>query len=512
MPAGGFDVLLGQVRHAWRHLDADPRGPLPTRFIVRTKPRTLTVRTADELKDVYLPDHGWQTRLLREHGQPIVAIRPEDAGGPSGERLVELGARPAARLVERCLIDGRPSAQAVEGTQTLAAAGLGWLSVVLLVLHAHGGGNPAGPATRAWRRTAKRLRRVRVRQCLAIEVELRDSGQSVARSEPRAHWLSRERVLVVHRDIVHNGAFEHAAAACQAILDRQDLLKDLRLVLGALQGHPRPTSSQIEAALDRAEIDAVAAADIRLRWEGETRTLVHRIRPVLQLLGISHDDLDAAATDTAGLTAWLVHNVEVPRWPTEQLLAAAQDSYDDADMGYRTWRELGDTAELPKWNEALKAVGDGYEQCRNEQVGPQAGRHLDEAAPLLRAFARHVATRDPEVAIKDQGALFERVVHVHEGVVNDPEWPHHVAGWAERFWQVPFEAVLGVLCAGYDGIPEARGLDLFLNVCGIRMSCDRRWSGCARTLTRTRARWRGATGPGSINWSAKCGSAMRRGS
>lgn len=461
MPTGGFDVLLGQIRHAWKHLDKNPGGPLPTRFIVRTKPRTLTVRTADELKDVYLPDHGWQTRLLREHGQPIVAIRPEDAIGPMGDRLVELGARPAARLVEHCTIDGSRSAQAVEGTQTLAAAGLGWLPVVLLALHAHGGGNPAGPATKAWRRTFRRLRGIRLRQCLAIEVELRDSGQSVARSEPRAHWLSRERVLVVHRDIVQKAAFEQAAAACQAILDRQDLLKDLRLVLGALQGHPRPTSSQVEAALDRAEIDAVAAADIRLRWEGETRTLVHRIRPVLQLLDVCDDGLEAAATDAAGLTAWLAENAGAARWPTEELFAAAQDSYDDADMGYRAWRKLDDAAELPRWNEALKAVGDGYEQCRNEQAGAQARRCLSEAAPLLRAFARHVATRDT-VAIKDQGALFERVVHLHERAESDREWRHHVAGWAERFWQVPFEAVLGVLRAGYDGIPEAtEHLDLF---------------------------------------------------
>ena len=453
MPAGGFDVLLGQIRHAWRHLDPD--GDLPTRVIIRTTQRTLTVRTADELNDVYLPDHGWQTRLLREHSQPMVAVRPEDAGGRLGDRLVELGARPAARLEERCTIDSRRTTDAGEGSQALAAAGLGWLPVVLLALHAHGGGNPAGPATKAWRRTAKRLLRARVRQCMAIAVELRDGERSVAHSEPRAHWLSQERVLVLHRDIVQNGSYEEAAAACQAILNRQDLLKDLRLVLGALQGHPRPTSSQVEAALDRAEIDAVAAADIRLRWEGETRTLVHRIRPVLQLLGISHDDLDAAATDTARLTAWLARNVEVPQWSTEELLAAARECYDDADMGYRAWQKLGDAAELPKWNEALKTLGGEYEPCRNEHAEAQAKRCLSEAAPLLRAFARHVATRDTEVDIKVQSALFERIVHVHERALNDREWPH-LAGWARSCWQVPFEAVLGGLRAGYDGIPEAK--------------------------------------------------------
>ena len=183
MPAGGFDVILGQVRHGWRHLD--PEGDLPTQFVIRTKPRTLTVRTAEKLKDVYLPDHGWKTRLLREHGQPIVAMRAEEASKkPLRDRLVELGARRAAGLEEHCRIDHGPSAQAVDGTETLDAAGLGWLPVVLLALHAHGGGNPAGPATKAWCQAAARLRRSRVRQCASIEVELLDAGRRVAQSEP----------------------------------------------------------------------------------------------------------------------------------------------------------------------------------------------------------------------------------------------------------------------------------------------------------------------------------------
>lgn len=276
MPAGGSNVLLGQVRHGWRHLD--PEGDLPTRFVIWTGPRTLTLRTAEELKDVYLPDHGRRTRLLREHGKPTVAMGPQEAAGPTGDRLDELGARRAAGLEEHCRIDHAPSAEALDGTQTLDVAGLGWLPVLLLALHAHGGGNPRGPATRAWQEVAARLRRARVRECVSIEVELVDEGRSVARSEPRAHWLSRDGTLVLHRDIVQRGAYEEIAAASQAVLDRQDLLKDLRLVLGALDGRPRPSGSEIEAALDRAEIDAVAVADIRHRWDGETSTLVHRIR------------------------------------------------------------------------------------------------------------------------------------------------------------------------------------------------------------------------------------------
>jgi len=443
MPAGGVNVLLGQIRHGWRHLD--PEGDLPKRFIIRTKPRTLTVRTAEKLKDVYLPDHSWKTRLLREHNQPIMAMRPDEASKkPLRDRLVKLGARRAAGLEEHCRIDHAPSTQTVDGTQTLDAAGLGWLPVVLLALHAHGGGNPAGPATKAWRQAAARLRRARVRQCASIQVELVDAGRSVAYSQPRAHWLSPDRILVLHRDIAQGGLYDEIAAASQAILDRQDLLKDLRLVLGALNGRPQPTRGQIEATLDRAEIDAVAVANIRHLWHGETSTLVRRIRPVLQLRRVSQNGLDDAAKDSSSLNRWLSENAKIEEWPTEELLATARECYDDTEMGYRTWRVLGDAAELKEWNKALAALGGKYKQVSNIQAEAQAKRWLDEAAPLLRAFARHVATSAADDSV-DQGRLFSRLNAVHESLEKDSEWPRLWTQWSQDHWDVPFGAVLDVL-------------------------------------------------------------------
>ena len=472
-PAGGFDVLLGQVRHGWRHLD--PEGDLPTRFIVRTRPRTLTVRTDRRLKDVYLPDHNWNTRLLREHGQPIVAMRPEEAAKrPLRDRLVQLGARRAAGLEERCRIDHGPSGQALDGTQTLDAAGLGWLPVVLLALHAHGGGNPAGTATEAWRRAATRLRRSRIRLCASIKVELVDAGQRVAESEPPAHWLSQDRILVLNRDIVQGGRYEKIAAASQAVLDRQDLLKDLRLVLGALNGYPQPTRSQIEAALGRAEIDAVAVADIWHRVVVRTSTLVDRIRPVLQLLDVSHDDLVDVARNTASLTRWLSKNARIDQWPTEELLATARECFDDTEMGYRTWQILGDAYGLKEWNDALGALGSNYKQVNNIQAEAQAKRYLYESSRLLRVLAKHVATADDSIPIEDQGKLFSKLTKVHESLEKDSDWPRLCTQWSESFWKVPFAVVLGVLRKRYEDIEGAqRHLDVFDDVTSIN---EFRWA------------------------------------
>ena len=438
MPAGGFDVFLGQFRHAWRHLDPDR--DLPERFVVHTGPRMLQVRTSAELKDVYLPDHSANTRLLAEHGRPIVAIWPREANAEIGDRLHELGMRCASGLEADCLVDGLPASDAAHGARSLDAAGLGWLPVVLLTLAAHGGTSPSGPATAAWQEAAARLRRVRVSRCNSIAVELRDAERIVASSEPKAHWLSRDNILLLRSDVAGSGSYGEIGAPSQAILRRQDLLKDLRLVLDSLAGELRPTPARIDEALDRAEIDAGAVADIRLRI-GKP---LDRIRPVAQLLGVSDDGLEAAATDADRLNGWL--SDKVPHWPTEDLMAAARECYDDFEMGFRARKVLGDDAELPKWNKVLAALGGEYRPVENERAADQTTRHLMMMARSLRAFARHVANGS---GVKDPVRLFSYIRAVHEGFVMDP-------GWSRHWWTVPFPAVLGALRDQYEVIPETQ--------------------------------------------------------
>lgn len=476
MPVGGFDVFLGQVRRAWKHLDPD-RG-LPTRFIVRTGPRTATMRPEEALSDVYLPDDEANTRSLREHEQPIMAILQNEARGSVGECLEVLGARRASGLTEDCIVNGRRvvdragqdrtldrpdrdrTLSGAGGTQTLDEAGLRWLPLVLLALHAHGGANPGGHATKAWRQAARRLRRVRVRQCRTIRIELSDGDRIVARSEPKAHWLSRSGLLLLREEIVRRGRYEDMAGPAQAIVDRRDLLKDLRLVLGSLSGKRAPSRRQIEAALERAEIDAVAVADIRLGWQG-TAALVDRIRPVLRILGISDDGLDASSIDIAWLTALLESRVGKP--DAEALLAAARECYDDFEMGFDVKRILREAPELPKWNAALSELGGEYVPVRNEDARYQARRHLSEMSRPLRAFARHVATRDASVPVDDQAELFAEVRAAHERLHVDDVWNRRCEEWTHLWWRVPFVEVLGLVRSRYAEIvkcePHLKALD-----------------------------------------------------
>ena len=439
IPPARFDVFLGQVRDAWRHLDPD-KG-LPETFLVRTGRRMFSMREGSDLANVYLPDEEDHTRSLREHGKQILEMLPSDARRKADALTATTNIKRASTLDERFLIDGTPWVERVDGIPALEdTVYAGWLPVTLLTIAANGGANPTGSATARFNNACAKLRRAHVFECQEIVAELVDGDRIVASSAPDAQWLPGD-VLAIRRD--KQPSYGFLASAAQVILDRQDLLKDLRLVLdtlASLAGQEMPTSENVEAALERAEIDAQAISNVRNLWAGANSFVADRIRPVLVLFKLPTEELDAAATDIDRLTEWLSSNLR--RWPATDLLAAARRSRDDRAMGEATWRALGDDAELPLWNKALAVLGDRYVTVENRDVDEQTAVHLEAAAPLLRGFARYVAVE------ADNPGLFHEIEAVHRNFESDDDW-------SNRWWEVPFKAVIDALCSRYRGIPAA---------------------------------------------------------
>ena len=436
VPSGRFDVFLGQVRDAWRHLDLD-RG-LPELFLVRTGQRAFSTRGHRELAGVYLPDNRDRARTLREHKKEILEMELRDANRMADALTGATDVRRASLLKERHVIDGiawlDEGQERSEAVLPLEETRYHWLPVVLLCVAAHGGNNPTGATTKAWRDAADRLRRTRLVERGEIVVELVHDDRVVGLSEPQAQWLSGD-VLAVRRNLA---SYEELAAAGQALLERQDLRKDLLLVLGALSVEEKVTPERIERALARADIDSEALEDVRERWARNTSLLADRIRPVLVLFGILGDGLDEAAADIERLTEWLSTNLT--QWPTPNLLAAAQSSSDDHQMGMAAWKVLGDIAQLPKWNAALENLGDRHETVQNQNVPEQTTAYLEEAKTLLRGLARHIAVES------GQPDLFGRIEKVSQNFAGD-------ADWARRWWEVPFDVVLNALRDRYTEIP-----------------------------------------------------------
>ena len=435
VPIARFDVFLGQVRDAWRHFN--PNKGLPDTFLARTgQQRSFSTHGLDELTDVYLPDDVERTRTLREHGKDILELRTGEARRIAYALIENVDIKRASQLEERHTIDGTRWEGQTDGVLPLDQTKYEWLPVVLLSIAAYGGANPAGATTNAWRNAADRLQHTGVLECAEIDVELVDGDLVVGSSKPRAQWLHGDvLVLAIRRDLK---SYEDLAAAAQAMLDRQDLLKDLRLVLGKLSIQEAVTPELTEIALERSEIDSQALTDIRQRWAGDLSLIVDRVRPVLKLFEIPEHGLDMAATHIDHLSEWL--SVNFTQWDTQSLLSAARINRDDHAMGAATWRALGDVAQLPAWNAALEELGDQYETVENRSVSEQTKVHLEEAKPLLRALARHVA-----VEVGDP-SLFRRIEEVSRDFVGN-------ADWSKRWWEVPFGAVLGALRDRYAEIP-----------------------------------------------------------
>ena len=432
---GRYDVFLGQVRDAWRHLD--PQKGLPETLLVRTGHRMFSAHGQDELAGIYLPDNRDRTRSLLEHGKHILEMHASDAGRMAEALLSATDIRRSSTLEERFLIDGVHWTGAADGLPSLEESRYAWLPVPLLTIAAHGGTNPAGVATKAWRDAAEGLRRALFVECEAIAAQLVDGDAIVAESDPAAQWLPSD-VLAIRRDV--RSSYESLAPAAQAMLGRQDLLKDLRLVLGSFSGRENPTLEQIEAALELAEIDAQAFADVRNQWAGTFSLLVDRITPVAVLLGVSSDGFDAAATDIERLTEWLSSNI--PQWSASEMLSAARTSRDDHVMGLKAWHALGDIAQLPTWNAALTKLGDRYGAVENHAIDDQTAAHVEGATPLLRGLARHVA-----IEVHDPN-LFHKLEALSQNFEAHDDW-------RTRWWEVPFTAVIAALHTRYAELPGA---------------------------------------------------------
>ncbi len=436
---GRFNVFLGQIRHAWQHLDED-KG-LPSAFLVRTARRHFELLDRDDLSRVYLPNETVKGRSLREEQKPVLEMEVRDARRLTPILVKTTAVRLASELAERDLIDGVEWTGGSDAAHALEETRYRWLPTPLLAILAHGGPNPTGDATKGWKDALDRLRGSRVVECQTIEVELVDGEETIAKREPPARWLAGD-VLAVTPEI--SDSYEALAPAAQAMLDRQDLLKDLRLVLGALNGVEVPSLHEVEDALERAEIDAQAFADIRSRWAGNMGLIASRIRPVVALLGIGGEEFEVAVEDMDRLIDWLTDNV--PAWEATKLISAARRSRDDHAMGIAAWHALGNAAQLPAWNAVLEQLGDEYETVENKEVKEQTSALLEEAQALLAALARKIAIDCGEPM------AFRRIEDATRAFTAPGDW-------SKRWWTVPFEAVVGALRESYQKIIDARYLE-----------------------------------------------------
>ena len=428
--SGRFDAFLGQVRDAWRRFDITQG--LPRKYLVRTGRRNFSVCDKNQLSDVYLPDDRQRTKTLYRLAKPVLEMYAIDAAKHGKELYEAVGVKLASSLEEKFFVDDICWSSMPEDWTMLESSTLKWLPVTLLSIAAYGGDNPTGSNTKGWHDACSKLRGTRVVRCHTIVQQLLDGDTIVAESEFSAQWLPGN-VLAVPFDIDSSyGVLEPAA---QSLLDRQDIVKDLRLVLGALSGKEKPTSKEIETALELAEIEVQQIAEINNHWVGSVSQIADRIRPLLTLLDIPIDELDTVATDIDSLTNWL-HTLQL-NWPVDDLLSTARQHLDDDyGMGLASWCALGEDAQLFEWRAVLERLDYQCHNLTNSNVEQQFKEHLDSIQFLLQCFARHVAIDSNSLE------LFHTIENSSKILQVCPEWSTY-------WWEVPFKIVMDVLCREY---------------------------------------------------------------
>ena len=104
VPAGRFDMFLGQVREAWRHLDPDN---WTSRYVSSQERKAqLSTQESNELADVFLPDDRSGPDRFRNTGNRFLEMRPQDARRKAAALLAATNVKRASMLEERFLIDG----------------------------------------------------------------------------------------------------------------------------------------------------------------------------------------------------------------------------------------------------------------------------------------------------------------------------------------------------------------------------------------------------------------------
>ena len=144
------------------------------------------------------------------------------------------------------------------------------------------------------------------------------------------------------------------AGPLASILDRADVLKDLRLALTELRGNAAPGDEQQRDALAALDIDADEFNEVRQACSGDLSWIADRLLPALILVDSTVDSTRLAKCASIDEIRTVIDAVIGGEPPSEWLLDRARESNSDGQMGRALWERVGHRAELHAWNTALQ--------------------------------------------------------------------------------------------------------------------------------------------------------------
>ncbi len=184
--------------------------------------------------------------------------------------------------------------------------------------------------TKTFREALATLRAARVDRVAGLNLRLRGEGDSTS-AEVSAFWYDEERILLY--DDTDQKWLVGLAGPLASILDRADVLKDLRLALTELRGNAAPGDEQQRDALAALDIDADEFNEVRQACSGDLSWIADRLLLALILVDSTVDSTRLAKCASIDEIRTVIHEDISGEPPSEWLLDRARESNSDGQYG-----------------------------------------------------------------------------------------------------------------------------------------------------------------------------------
>lgn len=422
------DVLIGQIRTAWKAFQPTSGDDFPDKVIVYRPDNSLAAVAPGADAPVYLPNARTTSATLRSFGLPAVVIEPADAMRLSTEfdAAYASGVRNAAQIQLAPLSAG--SRWKVEGGVPLTDfAGLEEAIPFVLTIVAFHGVNARGTSATSFNRYLDLIRRAKVSTVPDLGlVPVVDDAQVAPPRSQKAVWLEAESRLLL--DSEWEADIESVADAFTQLIEREDLKFQIRK--GLSEVWPDLDETIIARLLGQMDLSHEHYREVFELWRGDLGPVVERLSHLMWVLSCPEQAAQLQQIDRKELIRAPLRAVFDTDIQAERVLNAALEARDVFEFGRAIQGLLGSCVELAAWNREL--VRAGKPELVNPTAAEEFARHREAVAPHLRRI-----TASSAASVLD-GPAYPELMKRIEGT----ECPDAVA---RAFWQVPLPEVLRVI-------------------------------------------------------------------
>ncbi len=419
------NVLLGQLRDAWNCFRPPLDLPAMNQLVIRRQGKQLEVVVPTAAYPVFLPDFGGFVSELEQFGLPILTIYTDDAKRLKDWFSKAYGDRVQLTSMLSLVPQVNGSPWTGVSSEPLADSVLGWLIRPLLALVAFYG-QLRGIHSAAFQDRLEVLRQTHIDWVPSAEVVVM-RGEDVLMTTPvKALWDGERKTIIATNHCRENPA-DLSAVIAQA-LKRDDLELPIRVVLGRLKS-VEDEPENISGLLDQLRISAEQVRQVVEHLRGDVGHMGRLMHVLFAVIDPGFDNAKFLEVKTEDELASLLVSADTGELDSQKALRFARDSRDIFDFGRSMWRELGDKADLSRWNSILSVLGQPRLANKNWSSQLQAG--LEEAAGLMKRLMAHLIRQGSTMS-------FSVMLASYEGV-------SRAVDLSGSHWEVNFRACMGIV-------------------------------------------------------------------